>query len=284
MPKIAKSPELEEKYGEWTPYATPLKKLIKHNRGFTHRWMIPVRCDCGRYSIVDYQNLRNKRSKRCQYCGEVKSGKRIAGRRKKEIIYYKALGDLKNAAEWARDPRCKVTYEKLIYRLRCTTMSFEDAITIPDVRKRGARRKLTDEQAVELFKKALNGEKAFKLAAEYGISGPTVTHLVEGVVYTDATMEIREELLGSFCNDNDILVQSAYGRHKLPLPGETFGCWTVRDKPFKKKVNKFNEWLIPAVCKCGNRAMIKHYCATHGNVRCVVCGLKGNLVKEIVLT
>ena len=277
--RTAKPPELEDHYGEWTPYLHPLQMLHKRGKNsFLHRWMIPVECSCGRKSIVDYQNLKNGKSQKCIYCGEVEAGSRIGATMKKRKAFFEAFGEQKTLAEWSKDSRCKVSLQKLSYRLRCTDMEIERALTEKDARH--GRHKLSPEQAVEVFKRALHGEKGFELAQEFGISSPTVTHILEGKVYAIATENARNEALGYFCNDNDLLVQSACGRKRLPLPGETFGCWTVRDKPFRKKIKKHKEWLIPAECECGNRALLKFYCLVHGNVRCVKCKSKGTLVEK----
>lgn len=83
--------------------------------------MISCRCECGTEKIVQKRHLQQGLTRSC-------------GCLRKKVVGVTAFGETKSVTEWSEDPRCVVTVNALMYRIRAGNMSPEQAITAPSIR------------------------------------------------------------------------------------------------------------------------------------------------------
>ena len=183
-------PVIKKYYDKWTVIGKPIPFLSKNNStksGYQTRWKTPCECTCGRRDLIDIQNLMNGRSGSCVICGAIafqELGKRSTGMPPKLV---EAFGEKKSVKVWLKDPRCAYNSINLIYRKLRKGISLEEILTNSKLRKRGATRKLTPAQAIEIYDRANAGERGIDLAIEFKISGSIISEIKTGKAYADVT-------------------------------------------------------------------------------------------------
>lgn len=92
-----------------------------------------------------------------------------------------AGGEIKSAVEWAEDPRCRVSYECLINRLR-RGVDLIEAMTTPATAWKDSHR-LKAQDAIDIRLKRYQGVSVSQLCKEYGVHKVTVYNILNGVTW-----------------------------------------------------------------------------------------------------
>ena len=85
-------------------------------------------------------------------------------------------GETRSVAQWARDPRCKVTAATLAARIR-SRWPTEEAVTTPSGGR--SRRQLSPSQSEDVVQRFLSGESVATLARHFSVGRNVIEHTVD---------------------------------------------------------------------------------------------------------